>query len=100
MDFFVNGQRVSWPSMVTRDGKPVQEQVNHLDLGSAWSWNYNESFEVRIETYVRFGEINTFTFRTRDKWNWGGIFKRAQLITPLTDPPLPTHRATVCDCSR
>ncbi len=100
MDFFVNGQRVSWPSIVTRDGKPVQEQVNHLDLGSAWSWNYNESFEVRIEKYLRFGEINTFTFRTRDKWNWGGIFKRAQLITPRTDPKLPTHRATVCDCSR
>lgn len=100
MDFFVNGHRVTWPSMVKKDGKPVTETVRHLDLGSAWSWNYNETFEVRVEKYLRFGETNTFAFRTRDKWNWGGIFKRAQLIIPLIDPPLPTHQATACDCSR
>lgn len=85
MDFFVNGQRVTWLSEVTRDGKKVKGEVDHLDLGSAWSWNYNETFEVPIEKYLRFGETNTFAFRTRDMWKWGGIFKCAQLYTPLKE---------------
>jgi hypothetical protein len=101
MDFFINGQRVSWASRVKgKDGKVILEEVNHLDLGTAWSWNYNESFDVAIEKYLKPGELNTFAFRTRDKWKWGGVFKRAQLYTPLVDVPLPSGRPIKCDCSR
>jgi hypothetical protein len=101
MDFFINGQRVTWPSQVKgTDGKIKEEEVNHLDLGTAWSWNYNESFDVPVGKYLKPGELNTFTFRTRDKWKWGGIFKRVQLYTPLVNVPLPSHRSVKCDCSR
>jgi hypothetical protein len=101
MDFFINGQRVTWSSqMKGKDAKVKVEEVNHLDLGTAWSWNYNESFDVAVEKYLKPGQLNTFAFRTRDKWKWGGIFKRAQLYTPLIDVPMPTHRLTKCDCSR
>lgn len=99
MDFFINGKRVSWEAQVRgQDG--VTETVNHLDLGGAWSWNYNESCDIPVGSYVRPGEINTIAFRTRDKRHWGGIFKRAQLYTALADVPLPTQPAEHCDCSR
>lgn len=101
MDFFVNGQRVTWLSQRKgKDGNVTQEEVNHLDLGTAWSWNYNESFDVEIGKYLKPGEMNTFAFRTRDKWKWGGIFKRAQLYTPLVEVPPPGGRPDNCDCSR
>jgi|GEM_PF-3615656 len=101
MDFFINGQRVSWlVNLKPRGAEATQEEVNHLDLGSAWSWNYNEAFDVAIEKYLKFGEFNTFSFRSKDKWRWGGIFKRVQLYTPLVDSTPPTHPSPKCDCSR
>lgn len=96
MDFFVNGKQVTWRAKV---GDQEQE-VGHLDLGSAWSWNYNESFSVPLGRYLRPGEVNTIVCRTRDMRHWGGIFKRAQLYTPLVEPPPPKHPAKVCDCTR
>ena len=103
MDFFVNGQRVTWqmkPNPKAENAAAGEVEVNHLDLGTAWSWNYNEGFEVDIDKYLRFGEVNTFTFRTRDMWRWGGIFKRVLLISPLTDLPLRGEPPKRCECSR
>jgi len=103
MDFFVNGQRVTWqvkPNPKGEDAGKAKVEVNHLDLGTAWSWNYNEGFEVDIDKYLRFGEVNTFAFRTRDMWRWGGIFKRVLLITPLVDLPLRAEPPKRCECSR
>jgi len=103
MDFFVNGQRVRWfvrPNPKGEDAGKEKVEVNHLDLGTAWSWNYNESFEVDIGKYLRFGEVNTFAFRTRDMWRWGGIFKRVLLIAPLAELPLRSEPPKRCECSR
>ena len=103
MDFFVNGQRVSWFEKPNPRGEnAAQEKVeaHHLDLGSAWSWNYNEGFEVDITKYLRLDATNTFAFRTRDMWRWGGIFKRVLLFTPLVEPSLRTQPPKQCDCSR
>ena len=101
MDFFVNGKRMTWTAEIqAKDGKAIREKVNHLDLGGAWSWNYNESVDLSVAEYLKFGEVNTFAFRTRDRYHWGGIFKRAQLYIALVDPPLPIQPAKRCDCSR
>ena len=103
MDFFVNGQRVTWhvkPNPKGENASKEKIEVNHLDLGTAWSWNYNEGFEADIDKYLRFGEVNTFAFRTRDMWRWGGIFKRVLLIAPLTDLPLRAEPPKRCECSR
>ena len=103
MDFFVNGQRVTWqmkPNPKGENAAAEKVEVNHLDLGTAWSWNYNEGFEVDIDKYLHFGEVNTFAFRTRDMWRWGGIFKRVLLISPLTDLPLRGEPPKRCECSR
>ena len=100
MDFFVNGQRVTWMEEAKEGDETRQVEVNHLDLGAAWSWNYNESFDADVGKYVRFGEVNTIAVRTRDMRKWGGIFKRVQLYAPLVDPPLRTHLAKACECGR
>ncbi len=75
MDFFINGRRVTWQN---DDG----DTVSTLDLGGSWSGNYNQEFDVDVTDMLRPGEVNSFTFRSKDMWNWGGIFKSVFLYVP------------------
>jgi hypothetical protein len=99
MDFFINGEPVSWVARVSTKDTTNEVTVRHLDLGAAWSWNYNETLDIPVERYLRPGMTNTFAVRTRDKWHWGGIFKRVQFYEPVAEPPLPGQPAVRCDCS-
>lgn len=99
MDVFINGERVSWTALATAKTATNEVSVQHLDLGEAWSWNYNETFDVPVDRYLRPATTNTFAVRTRDKWHWGGIFKRIQFYEPIVEPPLPAQPAARCDCS-
>ncbi len=84
MDFFINGKRLTWKG--ARFDAEAQEwvdtEIRHLDLGSAWSWNYNREFDVDVTDLLVPGAVNTFAFRSKDMWKWGGIFKTVFLYTP------------------
>lgn len=89
MLFFVNGQRVIWKALVRdEDGKERETDVDHLDLGTAWSHNYNRHFDVDISELIEPGAINTFSFRSKDMWKWGGIFKNVFLYRPIVEPDI------------
>ncbi len=91
MVFFVNGKRVTWKARVRdEDGTEREKEVDHLDLGTAWSHNYNRQFDVDISALIEPGAINTFAFRSKDMWKWGGIFKNVFLYRPIVEPDTVT----------
>ncbi len=61
--------------------------------------DYNETFDLPVTAYLNPGAVNTFAVRTRDKYKWGGIFKRIQLYEPFVELPPPVQPAARCDCS-
>lgn len=86
MDFFVNGRRVSWTGhYIDKDGRDAVGLIQHLDLGTAWSWNYNEEFDVDVSAFLEPGAVNTFAIRSIDVNQRGGIFKAAFLYVPARE---------------
>jgi len=97
MDFFINGKRVTWPGhYLAANGQDAVGRIQHLDLGTAWSWNYNEEFDVDVSDWLEPGKVNTFAFRTRDMENRGGIFKAAFLYIPTRQQDVTYYTPQWC----
>ncbi|MHB9106148.1 MAG: DUF4838 domain-containing protein [Armatimonadota bacterium] len=98
MDFFINGKRLTWKGRyLDKNGAEAEGQIQHLDLNTPWSWNYNREFDVDVTNLLEPGKVNTFAFRSKDMLSRGGIFKSVFLYVPNT--PVDTVYYTPHWCS-